>query len=311
MSEMWVQMVMGKEHTVISTFAGCGGSSLGYKWAGFKELLAIDYEKNAVETFKLNFDSPIWQRDIKTVTGNEILKFCEIKKGELDILDGSPPCQGFSTAGKQKVTDSRNNLFLEYVRLINELEPKVFIMENVTGMMKGKFKGKFNEILGTLRGTGYNIKCKLMNAKYYEVPQSRERLIFIGVRGDIRVGPVYPVAQGKLITVKNVDKNDRKRAKYSNIRYGDVMLKRNRPCQTITKISRYFYNEQNLYGIESLKAFQSFPDNFNMTGSFQNKKERIGNSVPPKMMYHIAKTVREEILDKMDSKNNNPPRARA
>lgn len=81
-----------KEYTVISTFAGCGGSSLGYKWAGFKELLAIDFDKNAVETFKLNFDVPIWQRDIKTVTAQEILDFCKIEVGELDVLDGSPPC---------------------------------------------------------------------------------------------------------------------------------------------------------------------------------------------------------------------------
>jgi len=83
--------VVDKKYTVISTFAGCGGSSLGYKWAGFKELLAIDFEKNAVETFKLNFDCPVWLRDIKTVTSQEILDFCNIEKGELDVLDGSPP----------------------------------------------------------------------------------------------------------------------------------------------------------------------------------------------------------------------------
>ncbi|HNR65430.1 MAG TPA: DNA methyltransferase [Atribacterota bacterium] len=75
-------------YTVISTFAGCGGSSLGYKWAGFKELLAIEWEDNAVETFKLNFpEVPIWQKDINNVTGKEILEFCNIKYGELDIFD--------------------------------------------------------------------------------------------------------------------------------------------------------------------------------------------------------------------------------
>ncbi len=79
-------------YTVISTFAGCGGSSLGYKWAGFKELLAIEWEDNAVETFKLNFpEVPVWQKDINNVTGKEILEFCNIKYGELDIFDGSPP----------------------------------------------------------------------------------------------------------------------------------------------------------------------------------------------------------------------------
>lgn len=174
------------EPTLISTFAGCGGSSLGYKLAGYKELLAIDFEKNAVETFALNFpEVPVWQKDITKVTGKEILEFCKIKKGELDLFDGSPPCQGFSTAGKRKLTDTRNDLFKDFVRLIIDLQPKVFVMENVSGMMKGGYKGKFNEIVQTLKDTGYNVKVKLMNAMWYEVPQSRERLIFIGIKKDL------------------------------------------------------------------------------------------------------------------------------
>ena len=176
--------------TVISTFAGGGGSSLGYHWAGFKELLAIDFDKNSCETLKANFDFPVWERDIKKVTVKEILDFCKIKKGELDILDGSPPCQGFSTAGKRNLNDLRNDLFLDFVRLVEGLNPKVFLMENVSGMIKGGYKGKFNEILKTLKDTGYNVKVKLMNAMWYEVPQSRERLIFIGVRMICRLNPV-------------------------------------------------------------------------------------------------------------------------
>jgi len=192
------------KYTVISTFAGCGGSSLGYKWAGFKELLAIDFDKNAVETFKLNFDVPIWQKDIKEIMANEILEFCNIEKGELDVLDGSPPCQGFSTAGKRQVNDNRNDLFKEFVRLINGLQPKVFVMENVSGMIKGKMKGMFIEIMKTLKGLNYQVKCKLMNAKYYNVPQSRERVIFIGVRNDLNIEPSYPEPNNKLITIKDL-----------------------------------------------------------------------------------------------------------
>jgi len=135
--------------TVISTFSGCGGSSLGYKWAGFREFLAIDFDENSVETFKLNFpDIPVWQRDINDVKGGEIIKFCKINKGELDLLDGSPPCQGFSTAGKRRVNDPRNSLFESFVRLINDLQPKVFVMENVSGMIKGRMKGMFLEVDG-------------------------------------------------------------------------------------------------------------------------------------------------------------------
>src|SRR3989304_6198722 len=193
--------------TVISLFSGCGGSSLGYKWAGFKELLAIDFEKNAVETFRLNFpEVPCWQKSVIEVTAKEILSFCKIKKGELDVLDGSPPCQGFSIAGKRNITDSRNDLFKEYVRLVNDLQPKVFIMENVSGMIKGKMKGKFIEIITMLKSLNYQVKCKLLNAMWYNVPQSRERLIFIGVRNDLELQPVFPKPNKNFITVGNAIK---------------------------------------------------------------------------------------------------------
>jgi DNA-cytosine methyltransferase len=120
---------------VISTFAGGGGSSLGYKWAGFEELLAIEWEQNAVETLRANFNFPTWQRDICSITAEEIFSFCKINKGELDVLDGSPPCQGFSTAGKRNLNDKRNDLFQQFIRLIVDLQPKVFVMENVTGIV--------------------------------------------------------------------------------------------------------------------------------------------------------------------------------
>lgn len=172
-----------QDYTAIFLFAGCGGSSLGYKWAGFKEILAIDFDRNAVETFKLNFpEIPIWEKDIKEIKGTDILNFCNIQKGELDVLDGSPPCQGFSMAGKRNVYDKRNDLVLEYIRLVDELQPKVFVMENVSGMIKGTMKGLFKEYMLKMKELNYEVKCKLMNAKYYNVPQSRERLIWIGIR---------------------------------------------------------------------------------------------------------------------------------
>jgi hypothetical protein len=103
---MRVQVV--SEPTVISTFAGCGGSSLGYKLAGFKELLAVEWDQNAVDTFRLNFpEVPVYHGDIAKLTGAECMRLAGIKVGELDVFDGSPPCQGFSTAGKRKFDDPR------------------------------------------------------------------------------------------------------------------------------------------------------------------------------------------------------------
>lgn len=283
--------------TVISIFCGTGGSSLGYKWAGYKELLAVDFESHAVECFKLNFPKvPCWQKSVTDITGQEILDFCKIKKGELDVLDGSPPCQGFSIAGKRKVNDSRNDLFKHYVRLINDIQPKVFVMENVSGMAKGKMKGKFIEIMKTLKALNYQVKCKKMNAMYYGVPQSRERLIFIGVRKDLKLNPSYPNPNKKVITVRDVDQHDYMSAKYHPKRYGDVILKKNKPCQTIVKQSVYFVDKRLKYGIQSLKAFCGFPLDWILPGTFGQKQDRLGNAVMPKFMQAIAETIKKEML---------------
>ena len=97
---------------MISLFAGCGGSSLGYSMAGYRELLAVEWDDHAVETFKLNFpDVPVWHGDIAELSVEECLRLAGLRPGQLDVLDGSPPCQGFSTAGKRKIDDGRNQLF--------------------------------------------------------------------------------------------------------------------------------------------------------------------------------------------------------
>jgi DNA (cytosine-5)-methyltransferase 1 len=169
--------------TVVSLFAGCGGSSLGYSMAGYRELLAVEWDDHAVETFKANFpEVPVYHGDIAKLSVDECLRLADIRPGELDVLDGSPPCQGFSTAGKRKMDDGRNQLFREYVRLLRGLQPKVLVMENVSGMVKGKMKLIFVEILQELKASGYHVSARLMNAMYYDVPQSRQRMIFIGVR---------------------------------------------------------------------------------------------------------------------------------
>lgn len=172
--------------TVISLFAGGGGSSLGYSMAGYRELLAVEWDANAVATFKLNFPGvKVCQIDISKLPAELCLKLAGIQPGELDVLDGSPPCQGFSTAGKRLLDDPRNGLFKEYVRLLRGLKPKAFVMENVSGMVKGKMKLVFAEILKELKASGYVVKARVLNAMYFGVPQSRERMIFIGIRDDL------------------------------------------------------------------------------------------------------------------------------
>ena len=314
--------------TVISLFAGCGGSSLGYKWAGYKELLAIDFDENAHETFKLNFDCPAWLRDVREVTSNEILDFCKIKKGELDVLDGSPPCQGFSTAGKRKICDSRNDLFEHFVRLINELQPKVFLMENVSGQVKGKMKGLFIEIMKQLKSTGYIVKCKRMNSMWYGVPQSRERMIYIGTRPDVGKEPSYPEPINNIITVRkaigdleNTEKNNRKKCTEGLLKYAERLkqgeaaskyhptgslfglqrLHPNRPAPTIIKSAGtgllHYSDNLKFLSVNELKVLCSFPITFKLSDIRSLAIDRLGNAVMPKFMEVVANHIKMEILN--------------
>lgn len=312
--------------TVISLFAGGGGSSLGYKMAGYKELLAVDFDKNSCETLRANYDFPVWEKDITKINGNEILNFCKLNKDELDVLDGSPPCQGFSVAGKRIINDSRNYLFENYIKILKIIKPKIFVMENVAGLIRGKMKGMFNLILESLRNCDYNVKCKLMNAKYYEVPQTRNRLFFIGIRNDLNIEPTFPKPLHKIISfkmaVKGLSKEDvpdlcNSVKKYVHLLksgqclsdvgskgYQTIRINANKPCPTLTKLKAgigfgmlIHPTEDRVLTINEMKKVSTYPDNFKFVGEWIDVKQRIGNSVMPKMMYHIAKHIKENILN--------------
>ena len=191
-----------KTFSVITTFSGCGGSSLGYQMAGGKIHLAVEYDQNAVDTYRLNFpETPIYHRDICNLSVEDCCHLSGVRPRELDILDGSPPCQGFSVAGKRVISDNRNKLFAQFVRLLNGLQPKAFIMENVAGMVQGQMKLVFADCLEALKACGYRVKVRLLNAMYFGVPQFRRRLIFIGFRNDINIEPSFPKAETQPITV--------------------------------------------------------------------------------------------------------------
>lgn len=318
--------------TVISLFAGCGGSSLGYSMAGFRELLAVEWDDNAVETFKLNFpDIPVYHGDIAKCSVGWVLQTTELKPGELDILDGSPPCQGFSTAGKREMSDDRNQLFHEYVRLLRGLQPKIFVMENVSGMVKGKMKIIFAEIMRELKASGYKVSARLLNAMYFGVPQSRERMIFIGVRDDLGIVPSHPEAEILPIPVKNVlpgcaatrlqhinpwINSDKSAATICKTSSGyEVSRQKPRPLQirdrlrldgiapTIVKTASSIMSKGNVHPIDDrfltipeAKLIASYPDLFMFIGKYQDQWARIGNSVPPLFMFAIAKHLKDNIL---------------
>ena len=316
---MWAKHLEPKPEnapTVISTFAGGGGSSLGYSMAGFRELLAVEIDNNAVQTFKLNFpDVPVFHGDIGKLSVDECLRMAGLKAGELDIFDGSPPCQGFSTAGKRVMNDPRNQLFREYVRLLQGLKPKVFVMENVSGMVKGKMKLLFVEILKELKASGYKVSARLLNAKYFHVPQSRERLIFVGVREDLGIEPSHPKAENSPLTLKSTGFNGLwlgirdSRLNGATSKHYHVGRKRrfykNDTPYAITKDGAFgcrrsdvvvFEEKERPPHIGELKGITSYPDSYLLSGNFSQQWERIGNSVPPLMMEAIARHIKEKIL---------------
>ena len=189
---------------VVSTFSGTGGSCLGYRMAGYRVLWANEFIPAAQESYKANHPNSILDtRDIRTVQPEDILRAIGLGVGEIDIFDGSPPCAAFSTAGKREsgwgkvkkysdTTQRVDDLFFEYTRLIKGTQPKVFVAENVSGLIKGTAKGYFIEILKTLKDCGYNVKCKVLDAQWLGVPQMRQRTIFVGVRSDLGLEPAHP-----------------------------------------------------------------------------------------------------------------------
>lgn len=203
---------------VASTFSGCGGSCLGYRMAGFKVVWANEFVPSAQASYKANCasDSILDCRDIKLVQPSEILAATNLAVGELDILDGSPPCQAFSTAGKRDkgwgqdkqyehgARQKNETLFDEYVRLLRGLKPKVFVAENVKGLVMGTAKGYFLEILAALKASGYRVDCRILDAQWLGVPQQRQRAIFVGVRNDLDAKPVHPLPFSYRYSVQDV-----------------------------------------------------------------------------------------------------------
>lgn len=201
-------------YNVASTFSGGGGSSIGYRMAGYEIVYANEFVEEAQNTYRANCDAYLDTRDIRQVKGSDILEIAGIEKGELDILDGSPPCCAFSTAGsrengwgeqrdysdgkKQRVDD----LFYEYIRLLEDIQPKVFIAENVSGLVKGKAKGYFKLFIKAMSDCGYRVKASLLNAAWLGVPQSRERIIFCGVRRDLNLEPSFPKPLDKTVSLR-------------------------------------------------------------------------------------------------------------
>lgn len=388
--------------TVVSTFAGGGGSSTGYRLAGAKVIAINEFVEEAIATYSTNFpDTKIIAGDIKELTGEDFLREANLKPGELDILDGSPPCSAFSIAGKGSkgwkgaIKDTREShfedgevcfkgelceasdgkktysdgkkveaiedLFLEFIRVAKEIQPKVIIAENVRGLMFGDNKAKLVEFMNAFEDIGYIATAKMISAADYGVSQTRERTIFVCVREDVadaiglnfmnidtvyptpntrynsstkRIEPDYVPLKSALDNVADGDPTEDKEL-FEYVQNGfqkkwvederflhnpDRIVKASefhergslfnmirpsleKPCPTLTQrgqqmsVSGVFHPLLNRkLNIPELMRVMALPDNYNLTGTFNQKAERIGRMVAPKMMAAIATSVYEKVI---------------
>lgn len=169
---------------IVDLFCGAGGFTKGFELEDFESVLAIDKWDDAVNTYNYNRKhKEAFSIDINDYTDEMIKK--KMEKYNITGVIGGPPCQGFSLVGKREIGDERNSLYLQYVRFVKIIKPKFFILENVKGLlsMEGGFYKE--DIVERFSELGYNVCYKLMRASDYGVPQSRERVFFIGLRKDI------------------------------------------------------------------------------------------------------------------------------
>jgi len=337
---------------VVSMFAGGGSSSTGYRLAGGEILAINEFVESAQECYNKNYPNTyIFKEDIRSLNGDTILNKINLKKYELDILDGSPPCASFSVAsikkellwGKEKKYSTNkiqktDDLFFEFIRVLNDIQPKVFVCENVKGLTHEKQKNEYlgenynyifgkPTILSEMGKCGYNINYKVLNAKNYKVPQSRERLFIIGVRKDINKFFSFPKQFKEIISLKEAfenltltpeDLSDTKINSQLQIdlyrktkpgesfeihfdkrkRFSDYRLDFNKPSYTlVNKHQSYFHpSEERYLTIKEAMRICSFPDDYYL-GKVRNQKfERLSRSVPPKLMEILANSIYEQIL---------------
>lgn len=166
---------------VIDLFCGAGGLSEGLRQAGFQPVVGVDFDKHAVATYRHNHPGvPVIEGNVEEVTGEQLMALAGSR--DIDLIAGGPSCQGFSTHGKRMQDDPRNFLFKHFVRLVEEVQPKMFLMENVRGMLtyeKGAFRRQIEEAFNEI---GYRTDFTQVLAADYGVPQLRHRILFIGTR---------------------------------------------------------------------------------------------------------------------------------
>lgn len=300
-------------YKVLDMFCGCGGFTKGLEDAGLDVVAGIDVCGKAIESYNENFD----KRGILSDVSDVDLKRFE----DVDIVVGSPPCQGFSLAGKRDAKDPRNLLPMEFVRYVNTIRPKAFLMENVVGFMSMK-NSDGEKIVDSVMSNinGYKTNINVLCASDFGVPQNRKRVIIIGVRDDLDVIPtdIAPVLDKKdRVPVKTVltPREDveekcylseraisgilRRKAecKKSKKGFGAQYLREDKPSYTISArywkdgydaLVKYSDTEIRRLTVDELKRIQTFPEDFYIAGTKKEVIIQIGNAVACLFAKHLG-----------------------
>lgn len=301
---------------IISLFAGAGGLDLGFAQAGFEIAWAIDNDADAVETYKKNLGSHAVLGDILDVD------FLSVESP--DGIVGGFPCQGFSVANTgRKVDDSRNTLYLSFVRAVRVLKPKFFLAENVKGILSLGKGEVFRHILDDFSESGYTCKYALVNSSHYGVPQSRQRVLILGIRDDLNPGdfewPPSPTSKDSPPTIGKAledipdpdGEHDLLNHVYSQfkLKFNGYISNRpvdpNKPSPTITARGDHkggamiIHHPSNTRRLTCREAaiVQGFPMNFEFVGSMTSVYKQIGNAVPPPLAKAAATQIRLLIGD--------------
>ena len=333
---------MGKslgKYTFIDLFAGAGGLSLGFTKAGFENVLSVEYDKNYAETYQKNFPNHnLIVEDIKNITDEQIEDLS--KNIKVDVIIGGPPCQGFSIAGnigRSFIDDERNKLFKEFVRFVNIIKPKMFVMENVAALEKHNGGKTIKSIVSEFEKCGYNVQYKVLLASEYSVPQDRRRIIVVGMQNNIKF--MFPKKNNKKVTVKDAidDLPKLKSGEHSKIpnhnamTHSVQMLKKmsyvkdggnrydipvdirpksgdirkyirydsHKPSVCVTGDMRkvFHYSQNRALTCRELARLQTFPDDFVFYGNSGQIQQQIGNAVPPLLAYKVALQIRKALND--------------
>jgi DNA (cytosine-5)-methyltransferase 1 len=186
---------MRKYPTAVDLFSGAGGLTLGLRWARFKVLGAVEIDSLAAETYRANFPGiRLWEVDIQSLSVAKMLRELDLRPGQLDLLAGCPPCQGFSRLrslnGNRSVVDQRNDLVLQFERFVRGMRPKAVMLENVPGLAADR---RLTSLSTTLAELGYKVTTKVLDASMFGVPQRRRRMILVaGRRRAIPLAPAKP-----------------------------------------------------------------------------------------------------------------------